>query len=115
MKQRLMHSILILIPSILIGCGPIRIDDDLPNKTGQVCVNGLFTPDSVWSVTVTKSRNVLDADVFSPFQRIEDAQVEIWEEDVPNATLVYRSTFIPHIPPRYGSEKNPSILPKAGQ
>ena len=51
---------------LLTGSCTLVVDVDVPIQKPKLTVNSLFTPDSVWSVAITNSRNILDDDPFMP-------------------------------------------------
>jgi hypothetical protein len=52
--------------TILYASCTLVVDVDVPIKEPRLTVNALFTPDSVWSVALTNSHNILDDDPFMP-------------------------------------------------
>lgn len=51
---------------MVFGSCTLVVDVDVPIQEPRLTVNSLFTPDSVWSVALTNSRNILDDDPFMP-------------------------------------------------
>lgn len=58
MKQVIEKTILFFI--ILFASCTLVVDVDIPIQEAKLIVNSLFTPDSVWQVEITDSRNILD-------------------------------------------------------
>ena len=59
----------------VVACQTV-VDFDIPIDKPWVVVNSLFSPDSVWQVQVSYSRNILDSRSGS-FQLVRDAEVTI--------------------------------------
>ncbi|MEM6348884.1 MAG: DUF4249 family protein [Bacteroidota bacterium] len=58
-----------------------------PTVNPQLIVNGLFTPDSIWKINVSKNRGI-DNNDFLP-EYVSDALVSLWEEDSLLGQLAY--------------------------
>jgi hypothetical protein len=69
-------SFFVTLCLLLIGCEMV-VDVDVPVKTPKLTVNAEFTSDSVWKISVSKSKYVLDDGAFQP---VNDALVIIKEE-----------------------------------
>lgn len=74
---------LIILPLILISCVK-EVDYDIPPLKQQVVVNGLFCPDSVFSIHVSLSSSTNAAPNF-----VENATVEIFKENISIGLLSY--------------------------
>jgi hypothetical protein len=74
-----------LMVALLISCELI-VDVEVPFEEEQVTANSLFSPDSLWSVQLNLTRNILDEE---PFKEIHDAQVVVLEGDHQVATLTH--------------------------
>jgi len=62
------------------------VDVDVPMENPKITVNGLFSADSIWRVSLHKSKYVLDEGAYQP---ISDAQVVLKENGHIVETLVY--------------------------
>lgn len=72
-----------LLLVIIIGataCTTI-VDFDIPLNQPKVVVNSLFSPDSVWQLQITRSKNILDVAPGSFFQPVGDAVVTILDQN----------------------------------
>ncbi|MBK5277947.1 MAG: DUF4249 domain-containing protein [Bacteroidia bacterium] len=71
--------VLITLTAIGTACTTI-VDFDIPLDKPWVVVNSLFSPDSVWQVHVSYSRNILDSR-FGSFDPVRDAEVNILDQN----------------------------------
>lgn len=68
---------------IIIGttaCTTI-VDFDIPLNQPKMVVNSLFSPDSVWQLQITRSKNILDVASGSFFPPVGDAVVTILDQN----------------------------------
>ena len=82
MRKKLYLVLAVLI--VLIACEK-TVYIDIPGKGRKITINSLFNPDSLLKVNVSKSCYILDNDI----QAIENATVEIYENDILINTLPY--------------------------
>ncbi len=81
-----------------------KLDIDIPEGEKHIVVNGLITPDSLLTVSVSKSQNILEDDDIS---FLTDAVVKLFGNDIFVENLlhvnsgVYISTLIPEIGVNY--------------
>ncbi len=75
--------------ALLWGCETV-IDVDPPDYTPELVVNSFFSPDSVWSIHVSRSAPILDAELNQEQSWVENAVVEVLEAEQRVATLTYR-------------------------
>jgi hypothetical protein len=71
----------------LLSACELIVDIDVPFDGSQLTVNSFFTPDSLWSATVTLNRHILDKD---PINRVENALLVVYEDTTPIDTLDYK-------------------------
>jgi len=55
-----MKYLLIFAALILFGCEPIEITADIPKTKPKIVADGVFSPDSVWTVKLSLSQHVLN-------------------------------------------------------
>jgi hypothetical protein len=75
-----------LLCLLLFGCELI-VDIDVPFEHAQLTVNALFPNDSLWTAAVSLNRHVLND---SPFQKVENALVVLYQNNSPIDTLVHK-------------------------
>jgi hypothetical protein len=78
------YSIFLVI-IVLTAC-ELVVDLDVPFDGEQLTINSLFNPDSVWRVSVSLNRYVLDN---RPYKRVTNATVIVSDENGPVETLVH--------------------------
>ena len=71
----------------LVGCDS-TVEIDVPRSASKVTVNAFFTPDSVWSVVLSKNRYILDN---NQFESLPEAEVEVWQNEQLITALPYLS------------------------
>lgn len=90
--------------SFVLTCCQTVVELDLPEKPASLVVNGFFNPDSVFSVSVSKSQYILDN---APITKINNAVVSVFDGDVFLEQLSFYSDG------NYFSSQN--IKPQAGK
>jgi hypothetical protein len=77
--------IFFLLVFLLLGCELI-VDIKVPFDKQQLVVNSFFTPDSVWSASVSLNQSILDS---AALQHVSDALVVIYQNGLPIDTLIH--------------------------
>ncbi len=101
MKNILYTTIAILF--IFSSCEK-KLDIDLPESEKKIVVNGIVNPDSLMTVRVSKSLNVLDN---GEVQYLSDASVKLYKDDVFVESLnnmdsgYFKTTVVPEINSNY--------------
>lgn len=80
------HLLLILITFLLIACSK-EIEIDLPKSNPKLVINSLFSPDSLWSVQISRSTAPDWDSAYTPI--VADAKVDLWENDIHLGTMSY--------------------------
>jgi hypothetical protein len=113
---------LLVIVWCLPGCGRQEFDPKIDKDGKKICINAIITPDSSWSVSVTRSRAIVNDGPYFEFDDITDASVVVLEDDIPITTLIRktRPQTLPldNPPPEnafFVSDKLPAHTPKIGK
>jgi len=99
MKTRI--TVCFFLPLIAVVSCTLVVDVDVPISEPKITVNSLFSPDSVWDVSLALSRNILDE---SPFLTPNVSEVVILEE-----TERVISTLVQAKPGVYRSDCKPEM------
>jgi hypothetical protein len=70
---------------LLCGC-ELVVDIDEPFEHAQLVVNAIFTPDSVWLADISLNQSALSN---TPFQKVDNAFVVVYQNGTPVDTLFY--------------------------
>jgi hypothetical protein len=107
------YFLLFLMHFLLMNCGSVEINEDIPDTSGKICINGTFTQDSAWTIYVTKGKHILDN---NPIRQLADADVVILEDNKILTTLhsFGYSTINQNIG-GYTSYKETTLVPKPGK
>ena len=89
--KRVIYILGLCFMIIVIGACELVVDIDVPFEGKQLTINSFFSPDSIWSATVSRNRFILDDDLFD---RVSDAFVVVSDETGPVDTLEH--TFNGH-------------------
>jgi hypothetical protein len=74
---------------IFVTACDLIVDVDVPFGREQLVLTSFFNPDSLWSVTISINRHILDSDI-SSFKRVTDATIEIRDETSIITTLQHK-------------------------
>jgi len=77
------RTIALFVFILLCGC-ELTLEVDIPHDKESLVVNSIFAADSLWQVSVSYDRAILDT---HPFKIVEDADVVIYDESGPVETL----------------------------
>jgi hypothetical protein len=80
------YSIILLL--FLFTACELIVDVDVPFDGEQIVVDSFFDPDSLWKVTLSLNRHILDPNEIN-FKRVSDAVIEIHDENGLVTTLQY--------------------------
>jgi hypothetical protein len=83
-------SIPVLILLTLFGCELI-VDIDVPFEHEQLTLNSVFHNDSLWTATLSLNHHILNS---SPFERIENGLVVLYQNDLPIDTLTHQQNGV---------------------
>ncbi len=76
----------ILLLSLLFACESV-VEVDIPRQPAQLTANAFFTPDSVWTVALSKNRYILDN---NQFEGLPQATVAVWQGEQLVTSLQYQ-------------------------
>jgi hypothetical protein len=90
----------IVLLTMVFGSCSLVVDVDVPIQEPRLTVNSLFTPDSVWSVALNNSRNILDKETFFMPRTVSEVVILDESENIistlhQNGFGVYRSAEKP--------------------
>jgi len=112
-KMRVLLIIIVL--ALFIGCEKI-LEMDIEATAPMIVVNAAINPDSVITVSVTRSMHILDN---SPVIRLTNANLEVYEEDNLLGSLqhwregVFKGSFYPQTGKKYTIKVSSQDLPDA--
>lgn len=78
MRKRLCNICLLLSISMLLWNCTNVIELDLPELKQRLVVNGIFNPDSTWSIDVSASQSALSK---VPYEQVQHATVGVYQAD----------------------------------